>query len=58
MWEIIALGKNILEEYETGQQVAVIPYVACQQCPARAKVGAPTVVKDLGDWCPSGRRIQ
>lgn len=31
--EIIALGKNI-PNMKTGQQVAVIPYVACQQCPA------------------------
>lgn len=31
--EIIALGKNI-QHLKNGQQVAVIPYVACQQCPA------------------------
>ena len=31
--EIIGLGKNILN-LKSGQQVAVIPYVACGQCPA------------------------
>jgi len=31
--EIIGLGKNILN-LKSGQQVAVIPYVACRQCPA------------------------
>ncbi|POT56247.1 galactonate oxidoreductase [Citrobacter amalonaticus] len=31
--EIVALGKNI-QNLNNGQQVAVIPYVACQQCPA------------------------
>ncbi len=33
MWEIVGLGKNIAD-LKNGQQVAVIPYVACQQCPA------------------------
>ena len=31
--EIVGLGKNIAD-LKNGQQVAVIPYVACQQCPA------------------------
>lgn len=31
--EIIGLGKNILN-LKSGQQVAVIPYVACRHCPA------------------------
>ena len=31
--EIVGLGKNIAN-LKNGQQVAVIPYVACQQCPA------------------------
>ena len=31
--EIVGLGKNI-QNLKNGQQVAVIPYVACQQCPA------------------------
>ncbi len=31
--EIVRLGKNIAD-LKNGQQVAVIPYVACQQCPA------------------------
>ncbi|NIF37912.1 zinc-binding alcohol dehydrogenase family protein [Enterobacter sp. Tr-810] len=31
--EVIALGGNI-KKIKPGQQVAVIPYVACQQCPA------------------------
>ncbi|MCU6669522.1 zinc-binding alcohol dehydrogenase family protein [Enterobacteriaceae bacterium H4N4] len=31
--EVVVLGKNIRTLHQ-GQQVAVIPYVACQQCPA------------------------
>ncbi|EPC0821699.1 zinc-binding alcohol dehydrogenase family protein [Escherichia albertii] len=31
--EIVGLGKNI-HDLKNGQQVAVIPYVACQECPA------------------------
>ncbi|WP_313824771.1 zinc-binding alcohol dehydrogenase family protein [Leclercia sp.] len=31
--DVVALGKNI-QTLNIGQQVAVIPYVACQQCPA------------------------
>lgn len=31
--DIVALGENITH-LKVGQQVAVIPYVACQQCPA------------------------
>lgn len=31
--EIVGLGKNI-HQFRKGQQVAVIPYVACLQCPA------------------------
>lgn len=31
--EVVSLGRNI-QNLEIGQQVAVIPYVACQQCPA------------------------
>ncbi|MBU9826859.1 zinc-binding alcohol dehydrogenase family protein [Rahnella perminowiae] len=31
--EIVGLGKNI-HQFNTGQQVSVIPYVACYQCPA------------------------
>ncbi|WMY73816.1 zinc-binding alcohol dehydrogenase family protein [Buttiauxella selenatireducens] len=31
--EIVELGKNT-QQLKNGQQVAVIPYVACQQCPA------------------------
>lgn len=43
MWEIVGLGKNIAD-LKNGQQVAVIPYVACQQCPA-CKAGVPIAVK-------------
>ncbi|NYY81271.1 hypothetical protein DMI65_14095 [Escherichia coli] len=31
--EIIESGKNI-HNFNIGQQVAVIPYISCQQCPA------------------------
>ena len=31
--EVVGLGKNVAD-LKNGQQVAVIPYVACQQCPA------------------------
>ncbi|KHN51502.1 zinc-binding alcohol dehydrogenase family protein [Pectobacterium fontis] len=31
--EVVDTGKNVLQ-FKKGQQVAVIPYVACQQCPA------------------------
>ncbi|GKV95673.1 zinc-binding alcohol dehydrogenase family protein [Pectobacterium aroidearum] len=31
--EVVDTGKNV-HQFKKGQQVAVIPYVACQQCPA------------------------
>ncbi|GKV87535.1 zinc-binding alcohol dehydrogenase family protein [Pectobacterium atrosepticum] len=31
--EVVDTGKNV-DHFKKGQQVAVIPYVACQQCPA------------------------
>lgn len=43
--EIIDAGKNI-HNFNIGQQVAVIPYISCQQCPA-CKVVAPTAVKEF-----------
>ncbi|MEH2922315.1 zinc-binding alcohol dehydrogenase family protein [Samsonia erythrinae] len=43
--EVIETGKNI-HQFKKGQQVAVIPYVSCQQCPA-CKQGRPNCCEKI-----------
>lgn len=55
--EIVGLGKNI-QNMKNGQQVAVIPYVACQQVSGMPERAYQLLREDFGDWRPSGWRFQ
>ncbi len=54
--EIVGLGKNIAD-LKNGQQVAVIPYVACQQCPACKSGRTNCCEKNFSHWRASGWRF-